>query len=86
MALLDLLDHKVHVAVPGGVTTYAIHGSQNPQVIPVASTTGANVGDWIVFNQKPPTGYESMCDLRITAVDTVNKTITCVCTNNFSNE
>jgi hypothetical protein len=69
---------NVTTAPPGwSLTTYAILGSIHPQVIPVVSTTGANVGDWIVFNQSLPNIYENMCAAQITAVDPANKTRPC---------
>jgi hypothetical protein len=40
--------------------TQAVEPSKDPQVIHVASTTGANVNDWIVFNQQSPDYYPHM--------------------------
>jgi hypothetical protein len=64
--------------------TQAVACSKDPQVIHVASTIGANVNDWIVFNQQQPTPYYDICCAQITAVDPVGLTITCVCPNNWS--
>jgi hypothetical protein len=64
--------------------TQAVACSKDPQVIHVASTIGANVNDWIIFNQQAPTPYYDICCAQITAVDPGALTITCVCPNNWS--
>lgn len=48
--------------------TQVVFGSQNVQTVTVASTAGANVGDWIVVNQQVDSGHNSIEAVKITAV------------------
>jgi hypothetical protein len=66
--------------------TNIITGSQNAQPINVASTTGATVGDWVVFNQAPPDSANLICASQISAIGTNGggPFITCIVPINFS--
>lgn len=48
--------------------TQNIVGSKDPQMVTVASTTGANVNDWIVVNQSVSTGSDLIEAVQIMAV------------------
>jgi hypothetical protein len=65
------------------MTTAPIVQSKDPQVIHVNNTTGATVGDWVVFNQCIPNGQFTMCAGKIEAVDAAGSTITAICLNSY---
>jgi hypothetical protein len=75
---------RVQRSTYSSTTTAAIRGSKDFQTIHVASTTNAQVGDWVVINQAPPTGYNLIWAGMITAVDAPANTITLRCTGNVS--
>jgi hypothetical protein len=59
------------VARTGYTTTVTsdITASQNVQVLPVASTVGAVVGDWVILNQSVDTGADQIWPMQITAIN-----------------
>ena len=50
-------------------TTQVITQNKDVQTVTVASSAGAAVGDWVVVDQMPPTGYTIMEAVQITAVN-----------------
>lgn len=64
-------------------TTQIIVGSKTVQTVTVASTVGANPGDWIVVERQAPTGFPNVEAVQITAVGA--GTISGIFRNNHAN-
>ena len=64
--------------------TANVTASQNPQNIPVASLTGANVDDWIILNQQAATAEPNSAEAQILSIDSGAGTINCICPCNLT--
>jgi hypothetical protein len=76
-AVHDTITAVVRTTYSATITSPVV-GSQIPQAIPVSTTVGASIGDWIVINQSVPGNNSAIWAAQITAINP-SVSITCIC-------